>query len=112
MTDEPRRHIRFDPTINLGHIGSAGVFLIASLIAYINLDNRVQNQKGDVERVDRDYREADKRIETVFMERVNDQKSLIANVSLTTATNISEIKATMLRIEIELKNKADKPGIR
>ena len=53
MADVPtnvngRHGFRFDPTINLGHMVSAGVFLVCAGVAYASMDARVSKLETEL----------------------------------------------------------------
>ena len=116
--DGPKEHgfgrVKFDPTINLGHIATGAVFIASTVAAWISLSvstsSRLDQHEKDIIRIERDNRDGAKRIEAVFTERLADEKSLIQSVSLSTAANIAEIKSAILRIDEKLDRKQDKPG--
>lgn len=90
--------VHWDPSIRLDNALTFAGMVIAGTMAWSSITHKVESQGDDTKRVEREYKESDKKIEAVFAERMNDQKSLIQNVSLTNAANITEIKAALVRI--------------
>jgi flagellar motility protein MotE (MotC chaperone) len=112
MNEPVRRGIQFDPSIRLDNAISIIVLLIAGLSAWFNLANRVDQQARDTVRLEGSYKEADKRIEAAFDDKIKDQRAFIQQLQLTEAANIADIKSALGRIEEKLDRKADKPGLR
>lgn len=104
------RRFHFDPSIRLDNALTFAGMLVAGTMAWSSITHKVEGNEANASRIEREFKEQDKKIEAVFMDRLNDQKALIQNVSLTNATNITEIKAALVRIEEKLDRKADKPG--
>jgi len=102
--------VHFDPSIRLDNALTFAGLLISGALAWSSITHKVEGNEANALRLEKEFKEADKKIETVFMDRLNDQKAMIQNVSLTNATNITEIKAALVRIEEKLDRKADKPG--
>lgn len=113
--------ISFDPTINLGHIVSAGVFLITASGAWFAMDARVSTaerdvkslQLKDVEQV-RDHKEAVVSVENRLMSRINEERARLDQTQVRIADDIREIK-TVIRdgfrdLDAKLDRKQDKPG--
>ena len=102
MTDEyvsdARRKVRFDPTINLGHLVSAGVFLISSGIAYATVMTRLDVADREIVRVERQARDAVERAERRF--DVDQQRDREA---------FNEIKSLLREINTKIDLKMDKP---
>ena len=109
-----RRRIHFDPTINLGHVLTAGTFLISTVAAWVSLDARVVQQGKDIDRTQTQTGREVVRIETQLMNRINEERARIDQTQLRTADDIREIK-TIVRdgfrdLDAKLDRKADKPG--
>lgn len=102
--------IHFDPSIRLDNALTFAGLLVSGALAWSSITHKVEGNEANAQRIEKEFKEQDKKIEAVFMDRLNDQKALIQNVSLTNSANISEIKATLVRIEEKLDRKADKPG--
>lgn len=121
-TNVPARHgVRFDPTINLGHMVSAGVFLVCAGVAYASMDARVsklEDAARDLKVRDadimRDSKDAVVSVETRFMREVTQQRAHMDQTQVRVADDIREIK-TLMRdgfrdLDQKLDKKADKPG--
>lgn len=125
MADVPtnvngRHGFRFDPTINLGHMVSAGVFLVCAGVAYASMDARVSKLEDaardlkvrDAEIV-REGKEAVVGVETRFMREVTTQRAHMDQTQVRVADDIREIK-TLMRdgfrdLDQKLEKKADRP---
>lgn len=108
--------LNFDPTINLGHILTAAVFLASTMAAWFSLNARVDvlasndlrferalDQKADKESMGRGEVELSRRI-------VETQQNANASTVRIDA-GFAEIKTILRDIQLELKTKADKvPG--
>lgn len=115
-TSTQRKGLHFDPTINLGHILTAGVFLASTMAAWFSLNARVDvlaindtriervlEQKADKETMGRGEMELSRRI-------VETQQNANASTVRIDA-GFAEIKTILRDIQVELKTKADKvPG--
>ncbi|MBS0219128.1 MAG: hypothetical protein JSR91_00150 [Proteobacteria bacterium] len=108
--DTHKRGVRFDPSIRLDNALTIVALIFGGVSAWISLSSRVEVQATKIAQVEANYREGDKRIETMLLDKINDQRALIQNVNLNTAASINEIKAAILRVEEKLDRKADKPG--
>lgn len=104
------RRIHFDPSIRLDNALTLASLLVGGAVAWGGFTHKVEALADADKRMEREYKAADTKIESVFAERMNDQKALMQNISLTSAANIAEIKAALVRIEDKLDRKADKPG--
>lgn len=108
------RGLRFDPTINLGHVLTAATFLVVGTAGYVALDGRV----GHLERTYREEQSlrqsADTGIETRFLREITTQRAHMDQTQVRVADDIREIK-TLIRdgfrdFDAKLDKKADKPG--
>lgn len=109
-----RRGIRFDPTINLGHIATAAVFLATTTAAWVTLDARATRNADDIRRVEAQSKETVGRAETELSRRIVEQRQYMNDIQITTTEGLREIK-TLMRdgfktLEEKLDKKADKPG--
>lgn len=109
--------IKFDPSINLGHIGVLIGILVSGGMTYMQLRATQEAQGANIARIEKqmdavqtDRKEARRSIEQSFLEKMNDQKTLIQEVALATGQHIAEIKAAILRLEDKLDRKADRVG--
>lgn len=94
----PPRRVKFDPTINLGHVLTAGVFLASAGIAYATVTARLDVNEREITRVERQAGEKVDRIERRFDEdQRRDRESL------------AEIKVLLRDIDRKLDLKQDKP---
>ena len=112
--DHVRRGVRFDPTINLGHIVTAGVFLATTVAAWVTLDARVSGLERGYQEEKATRREGDSNIETRFMREVTTQRAHMDQTQVRVADDIREIK-TLMRdgfrdLDQKLDKKADRPG--
>ncbi len=99
---EAAKRLTFDPTINLGHVLTAGTFLVVGVAGYVTLDNRV----GYLEK-------ADIGIETRLMREITTQRAHMDQTQVRVADDIREIK-TLMRdgfrdLDAKLDKKADRP---
>lgn len=125
MTDVPtnahgRQGVRFDPTITLGHVVQAIVFLVVAVAAWMNMDSRVAalereaaNLKTKDTEVAKDAKEAVVGVETRFMREVTQQRAHMDQTQVRVADDIREIK-TLMRdgfrdLDQKLEKKADRP---
>jgi hypothetical protein len=95
----PRRKLNFDPTITLGHLISAAVFLVTGATAWVNLSMRVDQQAKDVTRV-----------ETQLLAKIHDNEQAAERSGLNYREDMRDVKTLLTRIEDKLDRKADKPG--
>lgn len=112
---------RFDPTINLGHILSAGVFLVSAGAAWMNMDARVSRAESEIATLkQRDMEQAKEAkdavvtVENRFMREVTTQRAHMDQTQVRVADDIREIK-TLIRdgfrdFDTKLDRKQDKPG--
>jgi len=100
MTDEeitPRR-VRFDPTINLGHVLSAGVFLVTATMGFAVLQAKVDRQAEEIARIERQGIERLDRAERQWgADQQRDREAF------------TEIKVLLREIAAKLDSKQDKP---
>lgn len=116
-----RRGVRFDPTINLGHVLTALAFLFSTMAAWYTLNAQVAQAVRDVEKMGRILEtKADKeflgKAEVELSRRILEQKGHIDATQVRTADDIRDMKA-MLRegfrdLDSRFDRKADKPGMR
>jgi hypothetical protein len=112
---------RFDPTINLGHMLSAGVFLVSAGAAWMNMDARVTRAESaiadlrqrDAEQA-KDAKDAVVTVENRFMREVTQQRAHMDQTQVRVADDIREIK-TLMRdgfrdLDQKMDKKADKAG--
>jgi tRNA A-37 threonylcarbamoyl transferase component Bud32 len=99
MADLPNgRRFHFDPTVNLGHLISATVFLVTAAAAWVNISMRVDQQARDVAR-----------IETQLLAKIKEQEAVSGKFELNYREDMRDVKALLNRIEDKLDRKADKP---
>ena len=94
----PARRMRFDPTINLGHLVSATVFLVTASMGFAVLQAKVDRQADDIVRVERQAIERLERVERQW--NVDQQRDREA---------FTEIKVLLREIAAKLDQKMDKP---
>lgn len=93
----PQRRVRFDPTINLGHMVSASVFLITASMGFAVLQAKVERQADDIARVERQAIERIERVERQW--NIDQQRDREA---------FTEIKVLLREIDRKLDLKQDK----
>jgi transposase len=119
--EHPMRGPRFDPTVNLGHMLSAGVFLLSAGAAWMNMDARVTRAESaifelkqrDAEQA-KDVKDAVVTVENRFMREVTTQRAHMDQTQVRVADDIREIK-TLIRdgfrdFDAKLDRKVDKQG--
>lgn len=106
---------RFDPTINLGHILSAGVFLVSAGAAWMNMDARVSRAESEIATLKqrdgdlaKDAKEAAVTVENRFMREVTNQRAHMDQTQVRVADDIREIKTLMRDGFRDLDAKLDK----
>jgi hypothetical protein len=99
MSDDftPPRRVKFDPTINLGHMVSASVFLITASMGFAVLQAKVERQADDIARVERQAIERIERVERQW--NIDQQRDREA---------FTEIKVLLREIDRKLDLKQDK----
>ena len=117
MADESghvRRGIKFDPTVNLGHIGSAVVFLVTATAGFVLLDAKSTRNADEIRRVEASTKETIIRAELDLSRRITEQQSTMNKGEMNTAEGLREIKLLMRdgfkEIKDSLDRKVDKPG--
>src|SRR4051794_26122375 len=113
MSDLSNR-VRFDPTINLGHVLTATAFLVSTIAAWISLNARVEQAAKDVARIEITGRTETGRIEVELARRIVETRQYVDSTQVRTADDIREMK-TMMRdafreLDTKLDRKVDKPG--
>lgn len=101
ILDESLRHrhrVRFDPTINLGHIMTATVFLLSGLAAFFNLSARVDRQQDKTAQ-----------IEVYFKEKMASVETAQTRFDLNYREDMHDIKIMLGKIDDKLDKKMDKP---
>lgn len=110
--DNTYRGVHFDPTINLGHLMTATVFLASTIAAWISLNARVEQTARDVDRVEK----ASVSVENRMMVRINEERARLDQTQVRIADDIREIKGIVRDgfhdLDNKLDRKADKPGSR
>jgi len=90
--------VRFDPTINLGHILTASVFLLSGAAAFFNLSARVDRQQDKTAQ-----------IEVYFKEKMASVENQQTRFDLNYREDMREIKTMLSKIDDKLDKKMDKP---
>lgn len=108
------RGVHFDPTVNLGHIITATVFLASTIAAWVSLNGRVEQTARDLARIEIQAQTTTVRVENQLMSRINDERARLDQTQVRTADDVREIK-TLMRdgfrdLDLKLERKADKPG--
>lgn len=116
MTENhPVKHgVHFDRTINLGHVMTASASLLMIVVGYVTLNNTQQQQARDIARNEKAIelampRTEAKTIETVIIDKIADAKAKTDQTNVRMEDLTREIKASLVRIEVKLDTKADKP---
>jgi len=85
----PRR-VKFDPTINLGHVLTAGMFLVSTIAAWVTLDARVSQTARDLVRVEGEANRVAVRVENVLTEKIT---AVQANMNQTQIRTAEDVRA-------------------
>lgn len=96
--EPPNRRVRFDPTVNLGHMITACTFLLSAGIAYASVQARLE--RGD---------EETKRVERQLIERIDQAERRWAADQQRDREAFVEIKLLLRDIDRKLDQKQDKP---
>lgn len=107
--------VRFDPTINLGHVGTAMIFLASTVAAWMSLSARADLNDMALRRLDhvveqKADKEAAGKAEVELSRRIVEQQQNLNTQSVRIEQQFSEIKAMLLRMDEKLDRKQDKPG--
>ena len=106
-----RNRVKFDPTVNLGHIMSAGVFLATTIAAWVSLDARIAQSAKDILRVESTASRDTTRSETLLL--INEVQAEMNRTQVRTSDDVREIKQTIRDgfrdLDAKLGSKADKP---
>jgi hypothetical protein len=110
-----RRRVRFDPTINLGHVLTAFAFLFSTLAAWFTLNARVDMAAQAIVRLERIVdakadKEATSRGEIELSRRVVEGQQNQHNALVRIDEGFKELKAMIRDVDRKLDNKVDKPG--
>ena len=113
------RRVRFDPTVNLGHVLSAFAFLASTMAAWYTLNAQVAASAREIERVSRvTDAKADKealgKAEVELSRRIVETRAYVDQTQVRTADDVRDMKS-MLRegfrdLDTRLDKKADKPA--
>lgn len=102
--------VHFDPTINLGHILTATVFLVTATAGYVTLNARVST----LEAARIEAKDATVAIETRLLTRITEQRAAMDQTQVRTADDIREMKQIIRDgfrdLDAKLDRKMDKPG--
>lgn len=102
LIDEPihhrRRGIVYDPTVTLGHIGSATVFLLTAVSMFVILNVRVDQQDKDQHR-----------IETQLTEKIRSTENIQSRFEMNYREDLRDLKTMLKSIDDKLDKKMDKP---
>lgn len=93
-----RRRVRFDPTVNLGHVLTAGVFLASAAAAYASVQASLVRQSEETQRVERQ-----------LIERIDRAEGRWAGDQARDREAFLEIKMLLRDIDRKLDLKQDKP---
>lgn len=116
MADLPnRRGVHFDPTINLGHVASAAVFLVSTVAAWVSLNARVDMAGKAIERLEHHVeakadREIVARIDQDLARRIEVQAKEQAAAAQRIDAGFAEIKSLLRDLRQAIDQKADKPA--
>ena len=116
-TNGRRSGVRFDPTINLGHICTAAAFLFSAGMAWQSTNARIEQVNARIEQNVRDIERVSKEghsIEARLTVRLKEERTRLDQTVLRTADDIREIKSSVRDgfrdLDTKLERKADKPG--
>lgn len=108
------RRIIYDPTINLGHVLTAGMFLVSTIAAWVTLDARVSQTARDLIRVEGEANRAAVRVENALMEKITAVQTNMNQTQIRTAEDVREIKLLMRDgfrdLDAKLERKVEKPS--
>lgn len=96
-----RKRVRFDPTINLGHIISFAGFIVAGFLAYGNLDKRQTVQEVSNQAIEKRVVEQDQRLERALSELRVDAKE--------TQRTLQRVESGLFVLQTTQGQKAGKP---
>lgn len=116
-----RGGVRFDMTINLGHIASVLMTVCAVVIGWMTMDARIAAAERDIkilqardEVIAREGKEVAVGAETRLLTRITEQRAHMDQTQVRTADDIREIKTIMRDgfrdLDQKLERKVDKPG--
>ena len=110
-----RRGVHFDPTINLGHVASAAVFLVSTVAAWVSLNARVDQAGKAIERLEHHVeakadREIVARIDQDLARRIEVQAKEQAAAAMRIDAGFAEIKSLLRDLGAKIDQKADKQG--
>lgn len=108
-----RRGIHFDPTINLGHVASAGVFLASTIAAWVSLNARVDQAGKAIERLEHHVElKADAaimtRIDQDLARRIDEQQKAQKEAAARIDEGFRELKGLLRDLRQAVDQKADK----
>ncbi len=104
------RKVRFDPTINLGHILTGSLFLASTVAAWVTMDARITAAERDNRRVEMQFGKDLPTAEARLMDRIKINETANARFELNYREDLRDIKVSLTRIEEKLDHKADKAG--
>lgn len=116
MSDVPngRRGVHFDPTINLGHVLTATATLTSVIAAWVTLNTQVTQLAKDLSRVEQQSGVGTVRVETLLMQRIQDERARLDQTQVRTADDVREIKQLMRDgfrdLDVKLERKVEKPN--
>lgn len=110
-----RRGVRFDPTINLGHVLTAFAFLFSTLAAWFTLSARVDQASQAIVRLERIIEaKADKDVvakgELELSRRVVESQANQNTALIRIDEGFKELKGMLRDVDQKLDRKMDKPG--
>lgn len=79
-TPPPRKHLTWDPTINLGHVITFTMSLIAVIGAYYSLEKRISKQEDMAPFVAASREEKDRIVQTSMTSLATDMKDVKSSV--------------------------------
>lgn len=114
-----RRGVRFDPTINLGHVLTALAFLFSTVAAWYTLNAQVAQNAKEIEKTQRTIEaKADKeslgKAEVELTRQIVDVRRHVDATQVRTSEDIREMK-NLIRdgfkdLDAKLDRKQDRPG--
>ncbi len=114
-----RRGVKFDPTINLGHVLTALAFLFSTAAAWHTLNSQVAQNAKEIERVNRVVeakadKEAMGKAEVELSRRIVEIHPKDDQTQVRIADDVRDMKVMMREgfrdLATRLDRKADKPG--
>lgn len=101
-----RPGVRFDMTINLGHVLTGATFLVTATFGFVTMDARISKTDDNLRRIETKELVG---IEARLLQRINDDRATADRAQIRVADDIRDVKVLLGRIEDKIDRKADKP---